>query len=116
MSRNASRQCHTRSSISSGTVTVMAPSIPAAKAKPLRVEILSAGYQSANAVSEAMSPAETPSPMRARATTAAPAESACANHAPPAAATSSRVALTRRGPKRSSRIPSGSWNKPKARK
>ncbi len=108
ISRKASRQPHARSNISSGTVTAIAPSAPAENAMPFMVEMRSGGYHSTKAVSEAIRQAETPRPIRARAAIAAAALSANANHAPPAAATSSSAAFTRRGPKRSSATPSGS--------
>ena len=52
----------------------------------------------------------------ARAAIAAGALSASTNHAPPAAATSSSTAFTRRGPKRSIATPTGSWQKVKEKK
>ena len=113
---NASRQGQTRSSSSSGTVAVIAPSMPAENAIAFMVERRSGGYHSTNAVSEAIRQAETPTPISARAAIAPAALSACANQAPPAAATSSSAALTRRGPKRSIATPTGSWQSAKERK
>ena len=81
------------------------------------VEMRSGGYHSTNAVSDAIRQAETPRPISARAAIAAAADAAHARtRAPPAAARSSSAALTRRGPKRSSSTPSGSWNSAKAKK
>ena len=76
----------------------------------------SRGNQSVNALIEPISPAETPSPISAR-----PAESiarSCArpNVSAPAAATHISAAAQRRGPKRSSSTPSGSWKAANARK
>ena len=115
-SRNTWRQSSTRSSSSNGTVAVIAPSAPAAKVMPFMVARRSGGYQSTNAVKEDIRQPETPTPISARAPIAAPAECAEANHSPPSAAMSSSVALTRRGPKRSSSRPSGSWKKANERK
>ena len=76
----------------------MAPSMPVAKAIPFKVASRSAGYQSANAESAAISPPETPSPMTARASVSSRVERASANQSAPPAAISSSVALTRLGP------------------
>ena len=116
ISMKASRHGQTRSKSSSGTVAVMAPIAPAENAIAFMVEMRSAGYQSTNAVSEAIRQADTPMPISARAAIAAAALSACANQKPPAAATSSSAAFTRRGPKRSIATPMGSWQNANDRK
>jgi hypothetical protein len=90
--------------------------MPTEKASAFIVESRSAGYQSTKAVSEDMRATETPTPINARAAIAAAAVSAWANHAPPAAATRSSVALTLRGPKRSIAKPTGSWQSAKEKK
>jgi hypothetical protein len=113
---NAWRHGHTRNRSSSGTVTVIAPTMPTENAIAFMVESRSAGYQRTNAVSDDINATETPMPISARAAIAAPALSAAANHAPPAAATRSSVAFTLRGPKRSIAIPTGSWQSAKEKK
>ena len=98
MPKNTSRHCSTRSTTSSGTVTAIAPNMPDAKATPFMVARRSAGYQSANAEKVDIKQPDTPRPISARASVSSSAEPASANQSPPAAATISSEALTRRGP------------------
>ena len=58
----------------------------------------SSGNHSANAVSDDMKQTATPRPISARPSSSVGVPSASANTSPPSAATSSMVALTRRGP------------------
>src|SRR5207245_5255831 len=101
------RQSVTRSAISSGTVTVIAPRMPTAKARELTLARRSFGYHSANAWNEPIRHTETPRPTRARPRMSQPNERASANarrrRGPPAAA------RDRRGAGRSGRAarPSG---------
>ena len=73
MTRNASRQPHARSRISSGTVTAIAPTAPAENAIPFMVARRSGGYHSTKAVSAAIRQADTPRPISARAAIASAA-------------------------------------------
>ncbi len=67
ISMKASRHDQTRSSSSSGTVTVIAPIMPTENAIAFMVESRSAGYQSTKAVSDDMRRPTTPTPISARA-------------------------------------------------
>ena len=68
------------------------------------------------ALSGAIRHAHTPAPITARASASPVSDSANANNAAPPAATTSSAGSTRRGPKRSSRIPTGTCIAAKARK
>jgi hypothetical protein len=98
MPAKTSRQWNTRSSISSGTVATIAPSMPLANATPFIVAMRSGGYHSTNAEKAAIRQPDTPSPISPRAAVSSVALCPSANHVPPAAATSSIVPFTRRGP------------------
>ncbi len=84
--------------------------------QPLTVASRASGNQSVNALIEPIRHAETPSPISARPSASAPKLSAMPNTTAPAAVTHRSPATTRRGPKRSSSTPSGSWNSPKVTK
>ena len=116
MIQNAPRQPSTGSTASSGTLAVSAPSEPEAMMKPIIELWRSGGYHNAKPFKAAIRQADTPTPTRARAPASAPSESAIAKSALPSAASSSSAASTRRGPKRSSAIPTGICAAPKARK
>ncbi len=74
MPPKTSRQCSTRSSISSGTVAVSAPSMPLAKAMPFMVAMRSGGYHSVKAEKAAIRQPETPRPISARAAVSSAAD------------------------------------------
>ncbi len=65
---------------------------------------------------EPISPSAQPMPIRLRPAPSIAADSAAANTAAPATATSIRQGMVTRGPSRSSMMPTGSWARPKARK
>ena len=95
---NSVRQSITRSAISTGWVADIAPMAPTRSIQPIRVAMRSSGNHSANAVRDAMKQTATPRPISARPSNSVGKPAANANTAPPSAATSSMVALTRRGP------------------
>jgi hypothetical protein len=72
------------------------------------------GTHSTTALKPLISPPAKPSPIRARARVSVAPLWPMANSSEPVAAQASSAAWTRRGPKRSSRTPSGSWNRAKA--
>jgi len=80
------------------------------------VASLSGANQRAQITTEPMNTAAQPMPMRARPTVSMTGLSAPANSREPATANNSMTAMVRRAPKRSSRMPSGIWVSPKARK
>ncbi|WEN41994.1 hypothetical protein CKCBHOJB_01579 [Thauera sp. GDN1] len=116
MSQNAPRQPRTGSAASSGVLAVSAPSAPAAMMKPVIELWRSRGYHSAKPFKAAIRQADTPRPISARPNPSACSPSPSANITAPIAVSSSSSASTRRGPKRSSAIPTGICARPKARK
>lgn len=113
---NTMRQCVTRSASSSGTVAASAPMPPATIIHPAYDACRSRGYHALIAFSGAMRHADTPAPMIARATARLASDSASANSVAPSAASVSSTGSTRRGPKRSSRMPTGTCIAANARK
>ena len=81
-----------------------------------RVAMLERGNQSTNAIIADIRQPQKPRPIIARAMISDGRFVDAANRTLPAAATSSRLALTLRGPKRSSSRPSGIWNAANAKK
>jgi hypothetical protein len=86
----------------------MVPTLPTAMAHPLTAGRSSVEYQSAKAFSAAIRPAAIPNPINARPANSETGPFAMANNTQPAAPSSINVDSTRRGPKRSSKTPSGS--------
>ena len=93
---------------STGAVATNAPKPPAASTQPLSAGNRAAGNHSTKALKLAIKQADTPKPIKPRPTINSSALSLTANNPAPAAANNSSVASTRRGPNRSSSMPSGS--------
>ena len=91
-------QSITRNASSTGLVAEIAPIAPTSSIHPIRVASRSSGNHSANTVMEDMKQTATPMPISARPNRRVSIPSATAKTIPPRAATSSIVALTRRGP------------------
>jgi hypothetical protein len=113
---NSARQPNGPSSASTGTVADSEPTLPIPIIQPLSAVSRSRGNHSVNALIDPIRPADTPSPISAR-----PAESIARSRArpkisAPAAATQKSAAVQRRGPKRSSSTPRGSWASANERK
>ncbi len=92
------------------------PMPPAKNIQPFMAGSRCAGNQRTLALIPDIKHPDTPNPMRARPSARADTLPAAANSKAPAAATTSNAASVRRGPKRSSSKPSGSWNDAKLRK
>ena len=114
--RNRLRQWISDSSHSSGDVAARAPSPPKIRKQPFAKARRCGSKRRAIIMKADMSAPETPTPMVARATVRRTRPSAIAKSAAPLPATSNRTLWTLAGPKRSSRMPSGTWNRAKPRK
>ncbi len=98
MPQNTPRQPSKGIAASSGALAVSAPIAPQAMTKPVIELCRSGGYHSANPFSAPIRQADTPRPIRARATPSPPMESPSANSTAPTPASSSKALSTRRGP------------------
>src|SRR5262249_43399362 len=90
-----------------GEVAHIAPNVPSIMKQPLNRSMRSFGNHDTIALSPAINAPATPKPIKARPTTSVAKSSLRANNAAPPAATRSSPLCTRRGPKRSSKTPSG---------
>src|SRR5262249_3214127 len=90
-----------------GEVAHIAPNVPSIMKQPLNRSRRSFGNHDTIALSPAINAPATPKPIKARPTTSVAKSSLRANNAAPPAATRSSPLCTRRGPKPSSKTPSG---------
>lgn len=104
---NTPRQSVICSAASTGAVAAIAPRPPENNAQPVIAGRRCSGYQSVNALMLDMRQADTPRPISTRPASSAGTSWLNAKTSAPEAAASSSDALVRRGPKRSSKIPTG---------
>ena len=111
---NTARQPTASTASSVGVVATRMPSAPNDMMAALASARRGSGTHSTTALKPLISPPAKPRPISARAEASVVMPWPSANSSDPAAAHASNAACTRRGPKRSSRRPSGSWNRANA--
>ena len=115
-SRKLARQPMVAVENASGAVAISVPMVPRPICRPASVANRSAGNRLAKIASGAISDADAPSPSKARARMSPPGEVADANSTAPATVMPAQTTRQRRGPNRSSAMPSGSWTAANAKK